>query len=85
MHHNLDWISELEIDYDMSTFDTDPFEPMPQGAGTIFPFIAVRDVALFFYLLGTSPGVFRLLFRNRHLFRKAFNKRTLNLITEKAL
>ena len=38
MHHNLDWIGELNIEYDMSTFDTDPFEPQPDGAGTIFPF-----------------------------------------------
>ena len=38
MHHNLDWIGELNIDYDLSTFDTDPFEPQPDGVGTIFPF-----------------------------------------------
>jgi hypothetical protein len=34
----LDWIHELAIDYDTSTFDTDPFEPQPHGANTIFPF-----------------------------------------------
>ncbi len=38
MHHNLDWIGELDIMYDMSTFDTDPFQPQPDGVGTIFPF-----------------------------------------------
>jgi hypothetical protein len=38
MFHDLDWIRELEIEYDSSTFDTDPFEPQPDGAGTIFPF-----------------------------------------------
>ncbi|MFZ2322565.1 MAG: polysaccharide deacetylase family protein [Ignavibacteriaceae bacterium] len=38
MHHNLDWIGELDIKYDLSTFDTDPFEPQPDGVGTIFPF-----------------------------------------------
>ncbi|MEP0862465.1 MAG: hypothetical protein HRF52_13595 [Ignavibacterium sp.] len=38
MHHNLDWLGALNIDYDMSTFDTDPFEPQPDGVGTIFPF-----------------------------------------------
>lgn len=38
MHHNLDWIHLLNIDYDMSTFDTDPFEPQPDGVDTIFPF-----------------------------------------------
>jgi hypothetical protein len=38
MHHNLDWLHELEIEYDSSTFDTDPFEPQSDGMGTIFPF-----------------------------------------------
>ncbi len=38
MHHNLDWIGELNISYDLSTFDTDPFEPQNEGVGTIFPF-----------------------------------------------
>lgn len=38
MHHNLDLIGALNIDYDMSTFDTDPFEPQPDGVGTVFPF-----------------------------------------------
>jgi len=38
MHHNLDWIHDLDIEYDASTFDVDPFEPQPAGVGTIFPF-----------------------------------------------
>ena len=38
MYHNLEWVHELEIDYDSSTFDTDPFEPQPDGVETIFPF-----------------------------------------------
>jgi peptidoglycan/xylan/chitin deacetylase (PgdA/CDA1 family) len=38
MHHNLDWIHDLDIEYDMSTFDVDPFEPQPDGMNTIFPF-----------------------------------------------
>jgi len=38
MLHNLDWLHELSIRYDASTFDTDPFEPQPQGQHTIFPF-----------------------------------------------
>ena len=38
MFHNLDWLHELKIEYDASTFDTDPFEPQPDGVGTIFPF-----------------------------------------------
>lgn len=39
MHHNLDWIHDLNIEYDASTFDTDPFEPQSDGVQTIFPFI----------------------------------------------
>jgi len=38
MHHNLEWIHELGMEYDASTFDTDPFEPQPDGVGTVFPF-----------------------------------------------
>lgn len=38
MLRNLDWLHHLEISYDSSTFDTDPFEPQPDGVGTIFPF-----------------------------------------------
>ncbi len=37
MYHNLDWIGDLDIEYDSSTFDTDPFEPQPDGLETIFP------------------------------------------------
>lgn len=39
MQHNLEWIHALNIEYDMSTFDTDPFEPQPDGVNTIFPFM----------------------------------------------
>ena len=38
MLRELDWIHDLDIRYDASTFDTDPFEPQPDAAGTIFPF-----------------------------------------------
>jgi len=38
MHHNLEWLTKLDIDYDCSTFDTDPFEPQPDGVNTIFPY-----------------------------------------------
>jgi hypothetical protein len=38
MLRNLDWLHALDIQYDSSTFDTDPFEIQPDGAGTIFPF-----------------------------------------------
>lgn len=39
MYRNLDWICELNIDYDSSTFDTDPFEPQPDGVRSVFPFL----------------------------------------------
>jgi hypothetical protein len=38
MHHNLEWFHDLDVLYDASTFDTDPFEPQPDGVNTIFPF-----------------------------------------------
>lgn len=38
MHHDLDLMHNLDIEYDCSTFDFDPFEPQPDGVGTIFPF-----------------------------------------------
>ncbi|MDR3458972.1 MAG: glycosyltransferase [Verrucomicrobiae bacterium] len=42
MLHDRDCLHELEIEYDASTFDTDPFEPQPEGAQTIFPFWVSR-------------------------------------------
>ncbi len=38
MLRNLDWLHDLHVQYDASTFDTDPFEPQPDGGHTIFPF-----------------------------------------------
>jgi len=38
MLHDLDWLQALDVEYDASTFDTDPFEPQPDGVQTIFPF-----------------------------------------------
>ena len=73
MHHNLDWISELNIEYDLSTFDTDSFEPQPDGVGTIFPFCVegkdgrpgyvelpytlVQDFTLFILMKEESPAI----------------------------
>ena len=45
MLHNLEWLHELNIQYDASTFDTDPFEPQPGGVNTIFPFWVPRPKA----------------------------------------
>lgn len=45
-HRNLDWISGLEITHDLSTFDVDPFQPLPGGTFSIFPFIYKNYVEL---------------------------------------
>lgn len=45
MLHKLDWLHDLNIKYDASTFDTDPFEPQPEGCQTIFPFWVSRPPA----------------------------------------
>lgn len=37
-HRRLDWLHQLNIEYDSSTFDTDPFEPENDGVGRVFPF-----------------------------------------------
>ncbi|MGE5224481.1 MAG: hypothetical protein ACM3PY_18760 [Omnitrophica WOR_2 bacterium] len=46
MHRNPEWMQELEIDYDMSFFDTDPYEPLPGGTMSIWPFFIGRFVEL---------------------------------------
>jgi peptidoglycan/xylan/chitin deacetylase (PgdA/CDA1 family) len=38
MLRNLEWADELGMVYEVSTFDTDPFEPEPFGVRTIFPY-----------------------------------------------
>jgi len=43
VRHNLDWFKSLDIRYDASTFDYDPFEPQPDGMNTIFPFWVERS------------------------------------------
>ncbi len=45
-HRNPYWMQSLEIEYDSSFFDTDPFEPMPGGTMSIWPFIMGRFVEL---------------------------------------
>jgi glycosyltransferase involved in cell wall biosynthesis len=38
MLHRLDWLHALNIQYDASTFDVDPFEAQQDGVQTVFPF-----------------------------------------------
>jgi peptidoglycan/xylan/chitin deacetylase (PgdA/CDA1 family) len=37
-HRNPEWLQALEMEYDLSFFDTDPYEPMPGGVMSIWPF-----------------------------------------------
>ncbi len=74
MQHKLGWLHQLGVDYDGSTFDTDPFEPQPDGVRTIFPFwvpspsgggyvelpyTLVQDFTLFTILLQTNTDVWK--------------------------
>jgi peptidoglycan/xylan/chitin deacetylase (PgdA/CDA1 family) len=46
VHRNLNWLQSLEIEYDASCFDIDPYQAMPGGVGGVWPFIAGRFVEL---------------------------------------
>jgi len=46
VHRNLDWMQSLDIDYDASTFDVDPFQAMPGGVGSVWPLIVGKFVEL---------------------------------------
>jgi peptidoglycan/xylan/chitin deacetylase (PgdA/CDA1 family) len=46
VHRNLQWMQALDIEYDASCFDTDPYQAMPGGIGSVWPFIAGRFVEL---------------------------------------
>jgi hypothetical protein len=48
---NPEWMQALEIEYDLSFFDTDPYEPMPGGTMSIWPFILGRFVELPYTLM----------------------------------
>jgi peptidoglycan/xylan/chitin deacetylase (PgdA/CDA1 family) len=45
-HRNLEWMQLLNVDYDLSCFDTDPYEPMPGGTMSIWPFCIGRFLEL---------------------------------------
>jgi len=46
VHRNLVWLQKLDVQYDASCFDYDPYQPFPGGTGSIWPFIAGRFVEL---------------------------------------
>lgn len=66
-HRNPEWIQLLNIEYDLSFFDTDPFEPIPGGTMSIWPFFLghfvelpytlVQDYTLTAVLGETSPRI----------------------------
>ncbi|MGE5411343.1 MAG: hypothetical protein ACM3MI_10325 [Clostridiales bacterium] len=46
VHHNLEWLQQLNISYDSSCFDYDPFQPFPDPLGVIWPFKAGKFIEL---------------------------------------
>jgi hypothetical protein len=65
MHRNPEWMQSLDVEYDLSFFDTDPFEPIPGGTMSIWPFqlghfielpyTLVQDYTLTAVLKETTP------------------------------
>jgi peptidoglycan/xylan/chitin deacetylase (PgdA/CDA1 family) len=61
------WMQMLKIDYDLSFFDTDPYEPMPGGVMSVWPFMIghflelpytlSQDYTLFNVMGETSPKI----------------------------
>jgi hypothetical protein len=50
MIRNHEWMHDLNVDFCVSSFDTDPFEPQSDGAGTIFPYWVQRDSSVHGFL-----------------------------------
>ena len=46
VHRNLNWMQGLEVDYDASVFDVDPFQAMPGGVQNLWPFLCGKFVEL---------------------------------------
>ena len=70
VYHNFDWLYALNIEYEASAFDTDPFEPQSDGLGTIFPVhqtkVPGREYVVLPYTLPQDFSMF-LLFRERDI------------------
>ncbi len=45
-HRNPEWMQSLEVEYDLSFFDSDPFEPIPGGTMSIWPYVMGRFLEL---------------------------------------
>lgn len=46
VHRNLQWLQHLDVLYDASCFDYDPYQPFPGGTACIWPFMAGKFVEL---------------------------------------
>ena len=46
VHRNLHWMQGLDVDYDASVFDEDPFQAMPGGVQNLWPFLCGKFVEL---------------------------------------
>ncbi len=46
VHRNLAWMQQLNIEYDASCFDVDPYQAMPGGVQGIWPFVVGKFVEL---------------------------------------
>jgi len=45
-HRHPEWMQALNIEYDLSFFDTDPYEPIPGGTMSLWPFFTGHFVEL---------------------------------------
>ena len=45
-HRHPQWMQDLDLEYDLSFFDTDPFEPIPGGTMSLWPFELGKFVEL---------------------------------------
>jgi peptidoglycan/xylan/chitin deacetylase (PgdA/CDA1 family) len=46
VHRDLRWLQHLDVLYDASCFDYDPYQPFPGGTGSIWPFVAGKFIEL---------------------------------------
>ena len=46
VHRNMNWLQSLNIEYDSSCFDADPFQAMPGGIGSFWPSMVGHFVEL---------------------------------------
>jgi hypothetical protein len=54
MLRNPEWMQALDIEYDLSFFDTDPYEPIPGGSMSIWPFTIGQFIELPYTLVQDS-------------------------------